>query len=76
MASKNSPITLVVRLDNAKYGGGPATVIAICENGADAARHLQTTADQDGCIDDRLRLWSDTTPPAMVGARVSLGGAA
>lgn len=55
---------IVVRLDNPKYGAGPATVIARV---ADVADFILLATDRDGARDPALRLWRGVF---VVGARV------
>ncbi len=56
---------IVVRLDHAIIGAGPATVVAEV---ASVAEFLALATDRDGARDRRLRLWQGSFP---VGARVT-----
>jgi hypothetical protein len=58
---------VVVKLDDAKHGGGPGTVIAHVASSAD---YLKRFADKDGALAADLRMWRG---PAAIGARVKLG---
>lgn len=54
---------ILVRLDNSRYGAGPATVIARIDSLNDVPR------DKDGARDERLRVW---VGDAAVGDRVMM----
>lgn len=55
---------LVVKLDNAAYGAGAATVIDKVES---VDEYFKRFRDRDGAMDDRLRLWNGE---AVIGDRV------
>lgn len=59
---------LVIRLDDARYGAGPGTVIATVE-GVD--EYLVMLRDRDGAHDPMLRLWQGNL---KVGDRAVGGG--
>lgn len=54
---------IIVRLDDARYGAGPATVIAVDSD---------VPKDRDGCKDHALRRWADPGGDARVGDRVAM----
>ncbi len=60
----------VVRLDDARYGAGPATVLHVGDFET-AIAYRKGTEDRDGCTDDTLRVWA-AHDHAAVGDRVSL----
>lgn len=61
--------TLVVKLDDAKQGGGPGTVIEVTsDNITEVMRRYE---DRDGGRSDRIRFWKGYRG-AKVGDRVSL----
>lgn len=61
---------LAVRLDDPRFGSGPATVIAHPKS---VAEYLDMIRDRDGAVDRRMRLWRVGRGHAPVGARVSAG---
>ena len=59
---------LVVKLDNAKYGAGPGTVVGIVETHEE---YNAFVTDRDGARDPAMRCWvDDATTPIAVGDRV------
>jgi hypothetical protein len=60
----------VVRLDNAKHGGGPATVIEISY--LPLLELLAKYTDRDGARDSSLRFWGADNKSVVVGGKVSL----
>lgn len=70
-ASERAPVPYVVRLDDARYGGGPGTVIAVGVS-LDEYEAMRTKG-ADGAVDPLLRRWEDPSGQVQVGARVDLG---
>lgn len=59
---------LVVKLDNAKYGAGPGTVIGIVDS---CEEYNARVTDRDGARDPAMRCWQDdSVTPIKVGDRV------
>ena len=56
----------VVRLDDASYGAGPGTVLALCSSVQDARVR---NADRDGCVPSDLRFWKASVE-TRIGDRV------
>lgn len=61
----------VMRLDDPRFGAGPATVLEIS---AEPIREIQAryVFDRDGCAPAWLRFWQ-AWPGAKIGDRASLG---
>lgn len=65
---------IVVRLDNARHGGGPATILNVLPPGSSVMSHracLQALRDKDGCLPATIRTWRGHVG-ARVGDRCSL----
>ena len=60
---------IAVRLDDPRFGGGPATVMAHPES---VGEYFKLISDRDGARDPRMRLWR-MYGDAPIGARVSAG---
>lgn len=56
--------SVVVKLDDPRYGAGPGTVVAIVDT---VDEYLALITDRDGAHDPRMRLWLGTF---QVGDRV------
>lgn len=57
---------IVVRLDDARYGAGPGTVIAHVET---VSEFIRFASDRDGARSPALRLWDGDT---QIGDRVMM----
>lgn len=62
---------IVVLLDDARFGSGPATVVA---HAWSVAEYLTMTSDKDGARIQRMRLWQSLGVDPPVGARVYTPG--
>jgi hypothetical protein len=60
---------IAVRLDDPRFGSGPATVVA---HPTSVAEYNKLITDRDGARDPRMRLWR-TRGDAPVGMRVTAG---
>ena len=61
---------IAVRLDDSRFGSGPATVVGFPNT---VAEYLDSITDRDGARDSRMRLWQTREEVSvMIGARVSL----
>jgi hypothetical protein len=68
----DAPTRLVaVKLDNPRFGSGPATVVA---HPSSVSEYVESIRDRDGAHDATMRLWrtrDNELPP--IGSRVSAG---
>jgi len=70
MMNKVSATLIAVRLDDSRFGSGPATVVAFPTS---VDEYNALVIDRDGARDPRMRLWCIGNGRAHTGMRVVAG---